>query len=214
MVFKHVQKKWIATVVMMTFLSLIHLSAFPLQAQEHQTEGVSQVQDRPVAFEKIGAASAQGSKKSILPYVVIGVGVIAAAAILFLVVLKTSYDITGTWTVNYTWKGGSTYPFTITFSGDKKTGTFVYKEEGFLNYTGTYAVNIKNVEWTFSKGATKYTGTFTDKTHMSGTMVCRSGEVDEQEGTWTATKNSSTTSVNVPMATNKQGPKGNGETLK
>ncbi len=107
---------------------------------------------------------------------------------------KKKFDITGTWTINYNWgvitnsvntdstissmNGASaTGTATITFTGDRKTGTFVVQI-----YNGTYTVDGNNVKWVYTSGTT-YTGTSSDDNHMSGTMVSGS-----YLGSWTATR--------------------------
>jgi hypothetical protein len=108
---------------------------------------------------------APAKKKSILPMVLIGVGVVAVAAVLFLVVLKTSYDITGKWTLNYLMPGWplSTYPLTCT--GDKKAGTAA---TNLIN--GTYAVDGKKVTINLTQTTARweFIGEFTTKDRMEG----------------------------------------------
>ncbi|MCX6558114.1 MAG: hypothetical protein NTW95_11925 [Candidatus Aminicenantes bacterium] len=134
-------------------------------------------------------------KKSILPYVLIGVGVVAVAAVL--VVLKTSYAIRGDWNVSRT-AAGSTYEFTVNFSGEKASGTFEAEQSGNL-LNGTYTVDGKNVEWTFESGS-KYTGTFTDKDAMSGSYLKFDGTTT---GTWTAAR--ATTAAVHPLTQSLNG---------
>ncbi|MBN1186605.1 MAG: hypothetical protein JXB49_30290, partial [Bacteroidales bacterium] len=121
---------------------------------------------------------------SILPKILIGLGVVAVAAVLYFVVFKKKaepeieYDITGAWALNYTLQGDTAKSTTITFSGDKTSGTF-----SGLGYTGTYTVDGKNVEFIFPS-STRYSGSFTDTQNMSGTILNYQGI----PGTWTATK--------------------------
>ena len=91
---------------------------------------------------------------------------------------KKKFDITGTWTVNGNWIAWVSFSGTITFSGDKKSGTFI----DFGNNTGTYTVDGKNVRWEYPSG-TFYTGTSSDDNVMSGTMNSTS-----LTGSWTATR--------------------------
>ena len=60
--------------------------------------GSANAEQGPRFIEEEGDSGYLAKKKSILPIILIGVGVVAVAAVLFLVVLKTSYDIVGTWT--------------------------------------------------------------------------------------------------------------------
>lgn len=75
-------KKWITLVVLVTFIWLSYLASAPLPAA---TENDS---SSPMAVEKAAAGRPVVKKKSILPLVLIGVGVLAAAAALYFLVLK------------------------------------------------------------------------------------------------------------------------------
>ena len=184
------QQKWIAMLVVLTFVWLMQVSTMPVSAAG-TTEQVSSAgaEQGPDYLEAIGQKAAPAAKKSILPYILIGVGVLAVtAAVLFLVVLK-NYDITGSWLVTYGTGSHDTY----TFVGDKKTGT--YTTSDYLA-KGTYAVDGKNVTltWTGWTGgfhivtfSWTVAGKFDSKTTASGTY---SG-VDffgAFTGTWTAVK--------------------------
>jgi hypothetical protein len=184
------QQKWIALLVVCTFMWLMQVSTMPVAAAG-TTEQISSAsaEQGPDYYEAVSQKAAPAKKKSMLPIILIGVGALTVTAVvLFLFVLK-GYDITGTWTVYYTWQGDPEDDFSITFSGDKKSGTFTYLESGSTDH-GTYVVDGKNVEWTFS-GGTKYTGAFSDKKNMSGVM--------NWPGTWRAIKISSAASTNSPL---------------
>ena len=57
-------------------------------------------------------------------------------------VLKTKYDIVGKWDFSFTSTSPAhTWVWTLIFSGDKKSGTFI---DNFSD-TGTYTVNGKSV---------------------------------------------------------------------
>jgi hypothetical protein len=75
-------KKWITLVVLVTFIWLSYLANAPLQAATENDNG------SPMAVEKASAKAPVVKKKSILPLVLIGVGVLAAAAALYFLVLK------------------------------------------------------------------------------------------------------------------------------
>jgi hypothetical protein len=75
-------KKWITLTVLVTFIWLSYLASAPLPAASGD-ESVS-----PMAVEKTAPAKPVVKKKSILPYILIGVGVLAAAAALYFLVLK------------------------------------------------------------------------------------------------------------------------------
>ncbi|HSQ35546.1 MAG TPA: hypothetical protein VLQ89_06105, partial [Candidatus Binatia bacterium] len=138
----------------------------------------------PDFVEVTGAESAPAKSKSILPLVLIGVGVVAVAAVLFLVVLKTNYDIVGNWTVVWQWTAGDDYGDSTTFSfvGTKESGTTTAYGD-----SGPYTVDGKKVTWTFiSEDPTfVWTGEFDSKDAMSGTMNWSDAGLS---GTWTATR--------------------------
>ena len=93
------QQKWIALLVTLTFMGLLQVSTMPMTAA-NAPEQISSAnsEQAPNFIEEEGDSSYQSKKKSIMPVILIGVGVAAVAAVLFLVVLKTKYDITGAWT--------------------------------------------------------------------------------------------------------------------
>ena len=178
------QQKWIALLVTLTFLGLLQVSTMPMAAANAPEQiSSASAEQAPSFIEEEGNSSYQAKKKSILPVILIGVGVAAVAAILFLVVLKTKYDITGIWTISVNW----THPvitgsFDATFTGDKKSGTTLSGSN-----SGVYSVSGKDATFNFSSG--QYSGTFSSKTTMSGTMHNNSGN----SGTFTATKKPSST---------------------
>ena len=174
------QQKWIAVLVTLTFMWLLQASTMPVAAAS-TTEQIASAnaEQAPGFIEEEGDVSSPAKKKSILPIILIGVGVAAVAAVLFLVVLKTKYDIMGTWTVSYKWTGGTSGTTNMVFIGDRKSGDVKMLNVKF----GTYTVDGKKVTWTVSFIVTAtYVGEFTDKTHMSGTMT----NTLNASGTWTA----------------------------
>jgi hypothetical protein len=60
---------------------------------------------------------------------------------------------------------------------------------------GTYTVDGKDVSISLLAGYATYVGKFTGKDTMEGTM----SNIDYDNGTWTATRLSGASSVNVPM---------------
>ena len=128
-----------------------------------------------------------------MPIIFIGLGVAAVAAVLFLVVLKTKYDISGAWTLTWKYEDEDQNSNTITFTGDKKSGTFMIGTA-----SGTYSVDNKRVQWTYAGGQTIYTGEFTDKTHMSGTMISYG-----YNGTWSAVKMAASAGIGTAAAVDK-----------
>jgi hypothetical protein len=177
------QQKWIALLVTLTFIWLLQFSAMPLAANG-TAEQVSAFHagQGPGHYEAIGQNAAPAKKKSILPFVLIGVGALAVtAAVLFLFVLN-QYDITGSWDFKFTWSDLDE-EFTVTFSGKKKSGTWQFVEDPLFN--GTYAVKGKEFTTTLSNTAlaTEFSGKFTDKDAMSGTWTIY-GNI----WNWTATR--------------------------
>jgi len=79
------------------------------------------------------------------------------------------YNIVGTWSFTITYDVGGTENWTITFAGDKKTGTVTLTSDG-SSIPGTYAVDGKNIDFevSASDGIIIFTGTFTNNKEMSG----------------------------------------------
>jgi hypothetical protein len=189
-------QKLIAMFVVFAFLSLLQISAMPQPAETSPGQAgtsMSSPEKAPNFIEEEGNTGYQPKKKSMLPIILGVVAVGAVVAVLLLVVLKTKYDITGKWTLTWKYEGDPQNSNTITFTGDKKTGTFAI---GTAN--GTYTVDNKNVNWVYTGGQTTYTGTFSDKTHMSGTMVSYG-----YTGTWSAVKQATTTGFGTTAAASK-----------
>ena len=138
------QQKWIALFVALTFMWLLQVSTMPLAAA-NTTEQVSSAnaEQGPDYLEAVGYKAVPAKKKSIVPIILIGVGVVAVAAVLFLVVLKTKYDITGIWIVTQTWVGGNPIFYEWEFVGDKESGDVKISTTKF----GTYTVDGKKVNW-------------------------------------------------------------------
>jgi len=177
------QRKWIALFVALTFMWLLQVSAMPLGAA-NATEKVSSTspEQGPNFVEQERAASSPADKKSILPYVLIGVGVVAVAAVLIFVVFKTSYDIVGTWNFVYTWYE-DTESYTVIFTGSKTSGNFVYLDLEYPEIAGSYTVHGKNVTMVFSYDPeSPMSGKFTGK----DTMTC--ANPPDPDWTWTATR--------------------------
>jgi hypothetical protein len=88
------QQKWIALLVTLTFMWLLQVSTMPMAAANAPEQiGSAGAEQGPDYVEAVGHKVAPAKKKSILPIILIGVGVVAVAAVLFLVVLKTKYDL-------------------------------------------------------------------------------------------------------------------------
>ncbi len=188
------QQKWIALFVALTFIWLMQVSTMPAAAAGTGGQaGIENAEAGPDYLEAIGQKAAPAKKKSMLPVILIGVAVLGVtAAVLFLVVLKTNYDIVGSWIVSFTMTGSGPVSLSaavgpssvsVIFTGTKKSGTV----SGFGEDTGTYAVDGKNVTWVLSSVAADFmwTGKFDTKDTMSGTISWPS---EGASGTWTATR--------------------------
>jgi hypothetical protein len=167
------QRKWVALFVVCTFAWLMHMSAMPVAAAGAPEQGGAAVSEQGTShYEIAGQKAAPAKKKSMLPWILIGVGVLGAtAAVLFLVVLKTKYDPLGSWSGPMSnqyqnWTGS------MTFSGKKKSGTVSYSDPWLPNQPGTFTVDKENITimLNLTDGSTvSFTGTFKTKDMMSGT---------------------------------------------
>jgi len=200
------QQKWIALFVAVTFIWLLQVSTMPLAAAgiNEQISSASAEQG-PRFIEEEGSGRYHAPKKSILPVVLIGVGVVAVAAVLFLVVLKTNYDIVGTWAVHITYdddpNGYDTWDDTVVFNGGKESGTTLDDWYG----TGTYTVNGKNVTFTLrwsNDNTSTFTGQFDGKDKMNGTFH----ESNDFDGSWTAVRGAA--GASLPKLKNSATSKG------
>lgn len=194
------QQKWIALLVTLTFVWLLQASTMPVAAAGAPDQiGSATAEQAPRFIEEEGDAGYQVKKKSILPYILIGVGVVALAAVLFLVVLKTKYDIRGTWSVTrsseFWW---ITNPRAFVFEGTSRdSGTMTLP--GFLD-NGPWTADGKKVNFTFSANNTylwTFTGTFTAKDTISGTVNYQDADNDIN-GTWSATRTSAAAAAPLP----------------
>jgi hypothetical protein len=184
------QQKWIALLVVCTFLWLMQVSTMPVAAAGTTEQiGSAGAEQGPDYYEAVSQKAAPAKKKSILPIILIGVGLVAVtAAVLFLVVLK-NYNILGTWKVDYT-NAPPITSFNITFSGTKKSGTWslaVYTDKG------TYTVDGKDVTFVFNNAQWIFTGKFDGKDKITGTHAWAALGIS---GTWTATRLSTASAVN------------------
>ncbi len=194
-------KRMIALFVVFAFLALLQVSAMPLRADQAPGQSgttVANPDQGPNYIEEEGTGSPSG-KKSIVPIILIGLGVAALAAVLVLVVFKTKYDITGTWDVNFSSASPShTWTWTLTFRGDKKSGTF-YDEYGD---TGTYTVDGKNVSLDYDDWNITLNGTFDGKDRITGNATFSGltiGGLSITGASFTATRTSSSTAKPSPM---------------
>jgi hypothetical protein len=184
------KKRVIALFVAFAFLSLLAASTMPLRADQTPDRAGTAVcspERGPGFVEEEGYGSAP-AKRSIVPMILIGVGVAALAAVLVLVVFKTKYDIAGSWSLHATYDDDDyVYDSIIVFSGDKKSGTTTDNWGG----SGTYSVDGKKVSFTIrwpNDNTSTYTGTFDGKDKMNG----RFHESVGFDGPWTAVRAATT----------------------
>ncbi|MBN2399328.1 MAG: hypothetical protein JXI33_03205 [Candidatus Aminicenantes bacterium] len=159
-------ERWIALLVVCTFVWLLQVSTMPAAAAgtTGQVSSAS-VEQGPDYYEAMGETAAPAKKKSILPVILIGVGVLAVTAVVLFLFVLNKYDIVGTWFITYTMFKG-TYAYEAVFSGSKKSGTLTLA--GTLN--GAYSVDGKKVIFYVEISDQKYEfiGEFSSKKHMSG----------------------------------------------
>jgi hypothetical protein len=197
-------KKWTASLVTVTFLWLLQVSAMPLNA-DGPAAHVSSANEEPgpACIESVSHQAAPVPKKSIPPCLLIGAGVVAAAAVLFLAVFKVNYDIRGTWEVLVTWTGHDPADFEIVFSGgSRENGSFLE-----LDYwVGTYMADGKEVTWKYMEHDMVFTGRFTGKDEIAGTAS--STFPDYLTGTFKAVRTAAAASIK------NTGPGGTGKEIK
>lgn len=161
------QQRWIALFVALTFIWLLQVSTMPISAAgTTEQANLASAEQGPDYYEAVAQKAAPAKKKSILPYVLIGVGVLAVSAALFFFVLKTNYDIVGTWSLTYIASGVGTYTYDTVFAGTKKSGTATMAG----SVSGVYTVDGKKVNCYVANIHQKweFIGEFTSKTEMSG----------------------------------------------
>ena len=190
------QQKWIALLVICTFAWLLHVSAMPLSASG-TTEKISSVnaENGPDHYEAVGQKAAPAKKKSILPWILIGVGVFTVTAVVLFVwpgLLKTKYDVTGSWVFVFT--GADPVPQRQTdFTGTKESGTWIWPHK--TNTIGTYTVDDKKLTMVPSGGDGW------DRHHHRYVHVQGRYERDldpRRTWNWTATRGTSPTSIEAP----------------
>jgi len=178
------QQKWIAMFVALTFMWLLHVSAMPLSAAQAKPQpGNSQGSDQPGVVEEVALdAGFHMSRRNALPYVIVGVGVVAAAAIiLFSGILKQMYDIQGNWLFswkrdqdNYWWGQNER----MTFTGSKTSGNAALYSNGTIERQGPYTISKKNMQAVLERyqppSPTPYihmtlSGSFQDNNTITGT---------------------------------------------
>lgn len=190
-------KKLTALFVALAFLALLQVSAMPLRADQAPAPSGSELESAdqgPSVIEEEGTAPATAGKKSILPIIIGVIAVGAIAAVLALVVFKTKYDITGTWEFSFaSTSPAHTWSWTLSFSGDKKSGTF---SDNFGD-TGRYTADGKDVTIQYDQWNIAMTGKFDGKDKMTGSATFSGltiGGKDITAATWTADRTSSASS--------------------
>lgn len=196
------QQKVIALAVVLAFLSWLQISSQPLHAASAPSQSettLANAEQAPRFIEEEGESSYQPKKKSVLPIILGVVAVGAVAAVLVLVVFKTKYDIVGTWDFAYiSTSPAHTWTWSLLFTGDKKSGTFVDE----FNDKGTYTMDNKNVSIKYNDWKINMTGKFDSKDKMSGTATFTDmtiGHKDITSATWTATRVGTTAAVSKPQ---------------
>ena len=169
--------KSIALMAVFFFAALLQITSFPLQAKDCQAPAqnvsIDKSQAPGLVEQESGSDYRSHSKSSIVPIVVGLLAVGAVVAILVLVVFKTSYDITGTWTLTFNVPSGNAFSridaFDVTFSGDKSSGSF---EDVDDSLGGVYSVDGKNTNFHYTGDADwAFIGTFSDKNTMNGSVT-------------------------------------------
>jgi len=198
------QQKWIALLVTLTFIGLLQGSTMPVAAAGTPDQvAAASAEQAPRFIEEEGDPGYQPRKKSIVPVILIGVGVVAVAAVLALVVFKTKYDILGTWNFDYVSASPAhAWRWTLTFTGNKKSGGFTDAGD-----TGTYEVDGKNVTIKYNApwdtNIAIKEAKFESKDKMSGRATFTDmtiGDLDITSATWTATRAGAAAAVSQPQA--------------
>jgi hypothetical protein len=191
-------RKLIAAFAACAFIFLLQASSLPLRSEQAPSQSgttMESSEQAPHFIEEEGGYSAQPKKKSILPIILGVVAVGAVAAVLFLVVLKTKYDITGTWDFNFvSIAPAHTWNWTLSFSGDKKQGTF----KDTYGDMGKYTVKDKDVTIRYDVWNIALIGKFDGKDKMTGNAAFVDLTIGGKEitaATWTASRQASGNSL-------------------
>ena len=200
------QQRRIALITACAFLFLLHLTSLPIQAEnapDRTGTTIESSEPAPAFIEEELAANYQSNRRSIAPIVLISAGIVAVAAILFLVVLKSDYNIVGTWLITISYDNDDyEYDSISVFSGDKKSGTLSDNHNG----TGTYSVENKDVTFSLlwpNGNSSTFSGQFTSKNRMTGTFSEKAGWT----GTWVAINNYTAASLpNIKTRSSSKGP--------
>jgi hypothetical protein len=200
------QQRRIALITACAFLFLLQSSSLPMQAKnapDRTGTTMESSEPAPAFIEEELAVNHQSYKRSFAPVILISAGIVAVAAILILVVLKSDYNIVGTWLITVSYDNDDYQFDSITvFKGDKKSGTLSDNHDG----SGTYSVENKNVTFSLlwpNNNSSTFSGQFTSKNRMNGTFSEKSGWT----GTWVAINNYSAASLpNIKTRSSSKGP--------
>jgi len=190
------QQKWIALFMAVTFIWLLQVSTMPLAAAG-ATEQASpaNAEAGPGFVEAAGQKTAPAAGKNILPYLLIGIGAVAVAAVLFLVVFKTNYDVIGTWSGTETTYGGTPSYSIFIFRGDRKSGMVECFDlsSSADSVTAPYTVDGKKTAWSIRNYS--YAGVFDSPATMKGDIIYQDGKI----GTFAISKTSAAAVDPVPQ---------------
>jgi hypothetical protein len=201
------QQKWIALLVVCTFIWLMQVSTMPVAAAG-TTEQISSAsaEQGPDYYESVSNKAAPAKKKSPLPFILIGVGLLTVTAVVLILVVMKNYNIVGNWNFNLVsiTYPGDTFSWTMTFYGSKKSGTFMDSDgEG-----GTYAISGKNItNIRYDNISLSFTGKFDGKDKISGSYTWT---YYDEVGTWTGNRGGAAT---MPGSLSKFREKKNREIL-
>jgi hypothetical protein len=202
------QKKPIAMFLVLAFVALLQVSVLPLRADRAPDRVVASTPDQGPGYIEEEGGPSHPAKKSIVPVLLIGVGVAALAAVLVLVVFKTKYDIIGDWEFSFNSASPAhTWSWALTFRGEKKSGTF--SDE--YGDTGTFTVDGTNVVIAYDEWDINLTGAFDGKDRMTGSATFSGltiGGKDITSASWTANRASGgAAKPALPMAAGRKAGK-------
>ena len=111
------------------------------------------------------------------------------------------YNIMGSWTMEEEYNDGRSFTVTVTFTGDKESGTVTDSDGG----NGTYEVDKTSIKFNleFTTVTYEYSGLFSDVDNISGTCKRISSTNQELSGKWLAQRISSSSSN--PSSRGKKG---------
>jgi hypothetical protein len=127
----------------------------------------------PTTIEKPKSGSdavMKKKKKFLILLAVLGAAVVGAVLYFTVFKSKSEYDIRGKWRFTHHDPTSGSFSADLLFSGKIKSGTVLMIEDGLEYEWGNYSVNEKNVVFSYSQ----YSGSFSDKNHMSGTSIYNS----------------------------------------